>query len=657
MGIGEQDGYRADIDGLRAAAVLAVVLFHAFPALLPGGFLGVDIFFVISGFLIGGQIIGGLRSGRFRFIEFYARRARRIFPALAVVLAATMLIGWFALLPSELIQLGRHTLASALFVQNILLWNEAGYFDIQSGLKPLLHIWSLGVEEQYYLVFPMIAAAAHRMRLSLAGTILVILVLSLSLCLWTVRSYPPSAFYLPQNRFWELLAGAFVAALPTWRPAAIASGLGVALIAGSLALMSSDQAFPNWSALTPVVGTSLIIAARQGNIINRVVGNPVAAYIGRISYPWYLWHWPLLAFLHITEGDRLTAGLIISAVVLSFLLAAATYALIERPIRFHARLPAAAISGISALCVAALVGWSVAASDGFPSRLPPNVVGYAEALAQWGPEGRRDDDCIAAHPEKITGSCRQNAASGHVVALVGDSHANSLWPGLGARLSAVGIPAIHYGAGGCLNTYNTRTILPGYADPCVPIVNDIYDTLISSPTIKVVVLAGRWAIYQSGRDFDLGQGRRIEFDGLPADLPQGEMFDAAVEASVARLLSAGKEVILIDDWPELGFSPAECVDVRPLTFTDPVLRSPCSVDQKRVQERQAGYRTEFDRLQRKFPTLRTVETNNLFCDGTACSAMSGDKLMYRDNNHLSLDGSALAAKPISEVVTTVLHLE
>ena len=266
--------YRADIDGLRALAVVSVVLYHAFPARLPGGFAGVDIFFVISGFLIGSILIAGVEQGSFRFADFYARRVRRIFPALILVLAATMLFGWFALFPDEYKMLGTHVLAGAGFVSNFFLWSEVGYFDTAAETKPLLHLWSLGIEEQFYIVWPVLMWLAWRRGVSVLKLALVVLVLSFAINLAGVHKFPSATFYSPASRVWEMLFGTVLAYLSVHRIRLfvgarrhghdhdhaserttlfelgsarvrnVASVAGVLLIVAALALLRADRHFP-----------------------------------------------------------------------------------------------------------------------------------------------------------------------------------------------------------------------------------------------------------------------------------------------------------------------------------------------------------------------------------------------------------------------------
>lgn len=360
--------YRPDIDGLRALAIIPVVIFHAFPAMLPGGFVGVDIFFVISGFLISGIILKGLQKKGFSFLGFYANRIKRIFPALLLVLSVSFVFGWFFLLPGEYAQLGKHILGGAGYIENFVLRREAGYFDTRSALKPLVHLWSLGIEEQFYLTYPFLLWALWRIRRNLLAIILSLVLISFLLNVWTVRGDAVSSFFLPQTRFWELWMGGALACLKmlpqeersrftviwasiTHRMAGtrlaglsakyiydLSSFAGLALI--MLALLTvHEHAFPGWWALLPVCGTALLILGGPNAWINRkVLSNRVAVFVGLVSYPLYLWHWPILSFARMLRGEEISTDARVGAIVVGFLLAWATWRFVESPIRFGRKL-------------------------------------------------------------------------------------------------------------------------------------------------------------------------------------------------------------------------------------------------------------------------------------------------------------------------------
>jgi len=332
--------YRPDIDGLRALAILSVVLFHAFPDLIPGGFVGVDVFFVISGYLISSIIFGSLERNRFSITEFYIRRVKRIFPALLLVMITTLIIGWFVLLNHEFKQLGKHVFGGASFVSNFFFWQESGYFDTASKTKPLLHLWSLAIEEQFYIFWPILLLLVRKYKWGFFWVTASIAILSFAENIYYTIVSPESAFYLPIPRLWELMVGGILAYINQHSPELISkykqvqSIGGLVLIALALILIDEGKAFPGWWALLPVVGTFLTISAGPTSYINaNLLSLKPMLWIGLISYPLYLWHWVILSYIDILFYSP-SNEMLFSALVLSFLLAWGTYRFVELPMRF-----------------------------------------------------------------------------------------------------------------------------------------------------------------------------------------------------------------------------------------------------------------------------------------------------------------------------------
>jgi peptidoglycan/LPS O-acetylase OafA/YrhL len=428
------DRYRPDIDGLRAVAVMLVVNFHAFPEAIPGGFIGVDIFFVISGFLITGIVTRALASDRFSLKHFYDRRIRRIFPALIVVLLAVLVLGCLWMLPGPYARLSADVVASAAFAANIPLLLQSGYFDLESARNPLLHLWSLGIEEQFYLVWPPILMLAARFRIGPLGVAAAIGLASFVLNVALIDANPVATFYLPFTRAWELLAGAALACawdrIPhdpssgNWR-----AGLGIVLIVIAAALLDPHRAFPGWWAVLPVAGGALVLSAPSAWGVRHLLASPPLVRIGLISYPLYLWHWPLLVFAAMIKFAPLTLIEGQLVVLASAMLAWATYRLIEIPLRFGrpARLRLAGLCATMVLI--AIAGGMVVDHGGFASRLPAEIRAMAEVRpqsAQWrvhtclldlASETTFADDCVDRDRRPL-------------VLVWGDSTAGALMPGL-----------------------------------------------------------------------------------------------------------------------------------------------------------------------------------------------------------------------------------
>jgi peptidoglycan/LPS O-acetylase OafA/YrhL len=357
--------YRPDIDGLRAVAILAVVIFHAFPAVLSGGFIGVDVFFVLSGFLITTIILHAHHENNFSFASFYGRRIRRIFPALLLVLIFSLIAAICLLTADEVSQISQHILGGASFSANFVFWQEAGYFDAQAITKPLLHLWSLSIEEQFYIIWPLCIWYAIKKQLNVLVVTIALAALSFTLNVYWVYTGQIAAFYAPQARIWELLIGCSIAysqfsvvlaklsnthqvsaiihplihkirpAINPTKLANIQACLGLTLLLVGLFTINKDSYFPGWRAfLFPVLGSALIITAGESAWFNRaVLSNKALIWLGLISYPLYLWHWPLLSFAHILSDSQPSTAIKVLAVAIAIMLAWLTYYLIEIPIR------------------------------------------------------------------------------------------------------------------------------------------------------------------------------------------------------------------------------------------------------------------------------------------------------------------------------------
>jgi hypothetical protein len=455
--------YRPDVDGLRAVAIIPVVAFHAFPQAVSGGFVGVDVFFVISGYLISGIILDRLTTNTFSLTEFYARRIRRLFPALVTMLGATLAWGWWFLYSSDYRALGKHVAGGAGFVANLLLWNEASYFDTASEAKPLLHLWSLGIEEQFYFFWPTLLYLTWRARVRPPVVLAVVFTASFLVNVVQVRTDEVAAFFSPLTRLWELLLGAALAYaaiqhgytsrdLPaTMRNAA--SVLGLAAIVWAVFAFSSDTSFPGWRAGFPTIGALLVIAAGPDAVLNRrVLAAPLLVGIGLISYPLYLWHWPLLSLATLTEGNlsnTTRAGLVAASVALAWL----TYVVLERPVRFRWRSATPVVVLCVLMAVVGLIGYATYRTDGFPDRAvnrsdKAHFLAYYERLRTRGLAAAYRAECdfmdwsTEATRSEIAADCTAAGERGTVF-LWGDSHAQALSIGIrsvlpdGVRLAQV----------------------------------------------------------------------------------------------------------------------------------------------------------------------------------------------------------------------------
>lgn len=555
--------YRPDIDGLRAIAVLAVVGFHAFPRWMPGGFIGVDIFFVISGYLISTIIFGSLAGTGFSYREFYGRRIRRIFPALLTVLVPTLLFGWYVLLSDEFRQLGKHVLASAGFVVNLVLWNESGYFDTVAESKPLLHLWSLAVEEQFYILWPLLLGLAWRLGGNkghrLGVWMWVVVVLSFLLNVAAVHRHPTATFYSPLPRMWELAAGALLAWSALRREPhrnvfrrELRSVGGLVLLALGLLLIQKGKAFPGWWALLPVVGTCLCISAGPGAWLNRhLLAMRPMVWVGLISYPLYLWHWPILAFARIVEGGEPVRNVRIGAVVASVLMAWLTYRFVERKLRRREG-PGVVRGLVLGMAVLGIVGGLLWWQKVSPRHSDPNLQAIAAAGTDWAyPDGMRS---VRINGQDFFTVGRGNR---HVV-LVGDSHVEQYGPRVVELANAVP------------DKLGTLVFATRGACPPIPFLREDRDPVCGerldaalqyalTPEVQAVVIGGCWSCYfdvgevQPGASAPPAPDHYYFFDGLKRHpLRGGDGVDRSLEALgllMQTLRATGKDVYLLLNIP------------------------------------------------------------------------------------------------------------
>jgi peptidoglycan/LPS O-acetylase OafA/YrhL len=459
--------YRDDIDGLRAIAVLAVIGFHTFPNWIRGGFVGVDVFFVISGYLISSIVFGSLDRGSFSFTEFYSRRIKRIFPALIVVLVASYAVGWFELSADEYKQLGKHIAGSAGFVQNYVLASESGYFDRAAETKPLLHLWSLGIEEQFYIIWPPLLFFTWKRRPVFFALIIAIVTVSLLLNAFPVRNDVGGDFFSPVTRSWELLLGGILAYLSLYKQDLLANGsgrrrlalgpvsfrtatartrailrdiasiLGLGLLVAAVIALNGERFFHGGWALLPAVGTCMLIASGPQAWCNRVVlASPVLVWIGLISYPLYLWHWPLLSFARIIESATPSLAIRVTAVLLSIALAWLTYQLIERPIRFGKSSKGKVFVLCALMLVTGYVGYDAYRRDGLGNRFPESIQALSRFTYDVRGEYRMGTCLVTAEDKPTFGNCVDGSPtpSSPSIVLWGDSYAAHLYPGIKSEL-------------------------------------------------------------------------------------------------------------------------------------------------------------------------------------------------------------------------------
>lgn len=657
--------YRPDIDGLRAVAVLAVVAFHAFPKLVRGGFIGVDVFFVISGYLISTIIFENLDKGTFSFSEFYARRIKRIFPALILVLIACFAFGWFALLANEFKQLGKHIAAGAGFVSNLVLWNEAGYFDSSAETKPLLHLWSLGIEEQFYIAWPLLLWLAWKCKFNLLTITLLVGITSFVLNIKGVKQDSVATFYSPQTRFWELLCGSFLAWFTLYKNGTFAnhknmicdffayfvyidkkessgkvlanfvSFVGLLLLMYGFLRIHKGLSFPGIWALVPILGAVLIITAGAKAWVNKIIlSNKVAVWFGLISFPLYLWHWPLLSFARIVEDEIPSINIRIVAVVLSVLLAWLTYKLVEQPIRMDGYNKIKVAVPVLLIAIIGYAGYNTyERTDSFSQSKQLNELDdiFSNPLPPV-----YDFDCGNKAPElsglKFDGGCKLSKNEEPTILFLGDSHTahyrNAVW-----------------------NAFPKDSVLMVVETACLPFSSDKflkgtckekYSAVIAylerNKSIKTVVLSGHWAYLISGEFGQKGSNWRLP------KVPTRENIDSfKLNASefISRTLATGKSVFLFKDIPDLNFNIRRCFDYRKFRITSSNLIKDCWIDENEFMNRVILYDDVIEEVLKKFPSVKTFNPRQYFCKEGKCFASDGSLPYYFNGDHVNHHGAKI----------------
>jgi len=625
--------YRPDVDGLRAVAVSAVLIYHAFPSRLPGGFVGVDIFFVISGFLISGIIFKGLERGNFSFLDFYSRRVRRIFPALILVCGACLIFGWISLMPAEFRQLGKHVLGGSAFSSNFVLLFESGYFDIEAARKPLRHLWSLGVEEQYYLIWPVLLFLCRKSQRAMKTLLIALALLSFAFNLYLTSADRSMAYYLPLTRFWELMVGSGLAYFVRHRDpggtgmAHTKAILGVIAIALSLFLINDRSAFPGWWAVLVCAGAALLIWAGGDTWINKnILASRPFVWIGLISYPLYLWHWPLLSFANIVSVRPSIAyrGMaLLASVVLAYL----TYLFLELPIRrgaSSAQTRRTTLRLVQTMVLVAAIGGLVCWQILRPvSAGDPKVAKISEATDDWEP----------IDSAMLPGSVKNS------ILFFGDSHMEQYWPRI-KLLSGQAQPrkTIDFRTeGGCapIPGIDRR----GFA--CAKFVAETY-ARAAEPDVDTVVLAAQWSGLGSYGDYY----RSGDADSATLNVlaPGNTWIFDQFAATLAHLHQLGKRVIVLLSSPRGdAFDPDSMIDHSRLV---PHARQVNAVSRAELASALAPIDSRI-RAAAESAGAEVLDPKDWFCDGAICPVQDPT------GEPFSKDGSHMRASLVRTRVTAL----
>jgi len=642
-------GYRRDIDGLRAVAVLPVVLFHLGVAPFSGGFVGVDVFFVISGFLITSIVYRELQAGDFSYARFYERRIRRLFPALAVMLLVTGVVSWFLLLPVDHKLFSEAQGLAVLFLANIHFWNKTDYFNDAVGNIPLLHTWSLSVEEQFYILFPpllllLVRYVPRRINWVLLG----LAVLSLLGAQRALSSVPESAFYLVHLRAWELLAGALLATglLPAhrWQWLRELSALsGLLLILGSVFLLDKDSSFPGFSALPAVLGALLIIhAGHTGTTLTgRLLGWRLLVFIGLISYSLYLWHWPLFVFAGYYKIVPFTPLEQVVLLVLAVLLGWLSWRFVES--RFRGKSDPTSrwqffkhAGWVAGLLI--LISLPGTISKGAAFRLPDQVAEMASVEDERIPFQRRCFGITVEDVDEETDVCTLGVGGEASFLLWGDSHALSLAHGFDLAATQQGRSGRFLARSVCPPVLGSREFKASRVS-CREFNAAVVRYLERHPEIRQVILVGVWSNYLQ-RDVELTE---TDFDSS---------FAAGYERTLAYLKSSGRRITLIEQVPLIEHNVPQTLarmrwfgrdlEVRPTRQQYNILVQPTQ--------------TFFTSMAERYP-LERVDLTQLLCDEQFCQVSYQGQPLYRDSNHLSKWGSIFVSPLLDAALSTSVYVQ
>ena len=620
-------------------AVIGVIFFHSFPEIFPGGFIGVDIFFVISGFLISGILYHSLENKNFSFYDFYEHRIRRIFPSLILVLFFVYVFGKFILLEPEYTQLGRHIVAGALFISNFAFLQESGYFDNAADTKPLLHLWSLGIEEQFYIIWPILLWAAYRIRWNLFLVTLVITLGSFSLNLYelTYGNDPVASFYSPLTRFWELTLGALLAYLLKSRISlstnyigankfvCLCSSAGVTLLIFGMLLIRPSSFFPGYIALLPTLGTLLLLAAGMEGWVNRIfLSNIWLIRVGLISYPLYLWHWCILSFLIIFNGDKLSFGSRLIVLISSIILSILTYKFIEKPIRFNKR--GNILMLILLMGSVMLMGFNMythsAAKDDF----------------RYKNDFGKDYEACEIEDFKRVGLkyCLLNKNQNINSAIIGDSHAEDKFYGITQIDKKNGW--ILLGNPSCPPVRGI--FIEADEKGCEEKFKVIINFLVLNKDIKNVVLAFYGNYFKSdpyaADHIRKGVGpQTTRMHSLEVQGSREEIYYYGLNEIIQYLINSGKNVTLLIDIPELPFFPLDCI-------RNPIKN--CDLSRVEVLARQYELRKIIEKLKKNNPNLQIYDPIDLVCNDSKCNYKNNEVILYRDSHHLTSHGSKIYAE-------------
>lgn len=639
--------YRPDIDGLRALAVVPVVLFHADADLMSGGYIGVDIFFVISGYLITLILMRDIKAESFSLVRFYEKRIRRIFPALFLVFLISTIVACLVMLPSELDHYGRSLFAATFFYSNYHYMSDAGYFSAPAETQPLLHMWSLAVEEQFYIFFPPLLYLAWRYAKERIGSIvLIVCLLSFFYSVWLVENRATDAFFSTPARAWELGVGSLLALYAGRRSRITASPylsnalscVGFALILYGFLTFSAGTAFPGASALVPVIGSALIIAAgdARSNIVGAILASQPVRFIGLISYSLYLWHWPILVYYRFLNPQHHLSWTGMAA-ILAFMTVVAilSWRFVETPFRTGAGLSWRRLFQIAGVLMlsSSFFGLAVAKSDGRLVRQYPSEISAIVSARDDYPSFDRCETRSGDRYEdfRVCGLGDKDKKTEFIV--WGDSHAESLLPAIDFAAQSTGVAGVYLGKNGCVPLFGVNQERQGFQD-CSETADEVLSFLTEHPGIKRIIVASRWALYATGERYGYEPGDPVYIrDGQTSSVSLEEnrrVFRDGMTRTMARLSDMRLDVLVVGQVPEAGYDVPLDVARGVLLGQERDLR-PKRAD---YTERQSYVNSVMRDLAEVY-SYELLQPHEWMCDTEYCRVMDEGLPLYRDTNHLT----------------------
>lgn len=647
--------YRPDIDGLRAIAVVPVVLYHANIPGFSGGYVGVDVFFVISGYLITSILQKEIESGEFKITHFYERRIRRILPALLAVVLVSSIAGWFLLLPEQFSRFSESSVAVNLFASNFwFTFNTGRYFDSASEFEPLLQTWSLAVEEQFYVFFPLVLTFLNRFTANTRIRLILILsILSLALSCIGVGRYPTATFYLLPTRAWELGVGVLLSLGNCAPPQSKLLREGIAAtsmasLGACIVIFDHNTPFPGIAALPVCLSTAALIWTGKSNAgpVNRLLRNRYLVSIGLVSYSWYLWHWPILSYVRIWNADThipiWEASVAVSA---SLLLAYFSWHFIELPFRRkntirlspHKILAGGSVATICAVSAASII----IGSEGFPSRLPSEVTTLINSL-RTGEEIRSACNFSLTNHHCSIGSKRNDSEFDFLV--WGDSHADALLPAIDTAAKENGLTGTAMVKGGCLPVLGAEQIneTPPVRERCEVFKRDVLAFLASHPEIKLVLISGRWALTSQGYDLPIEKAPKYSLALVNDDHTNNTTtFDVALEKTISALSSSGMRIVIVGNVPDIGWNVGDKL-VRNAWWDSPLPPPPSRASSLDLSE---PSESTIQRHAQSADNIYYVGLIDKICPNE-CLTHTGTIAYYRDDNHLTGAGAEHFSTPV-----------